>query len=130
MQRIASTRIYRFLKTQCLVAIIIVIFFGWHSGMTAAYSAFFGAFVGIVPSLFTIKKAILNEKLYQGKDILRMLYLGETIKIVLTIVLMFLLFHFFKLNWAVFLCAYVGIHILMWFAPFIMSPPKIGAVQQ
>lgn len=61
-------------------------------GRAAAFSAFLGGFVCILPSFLYIRRVLMVTGAQNAKQICRQFYLGETIKIVLTIALSLLVF--------------------------------------
>lgn len=81
-----------FSGVQMLLLLLFVAVMMAVQGGVAAFSAFLGGFVCIFPSFLYIRRVLTVTGAQNAKQICRQFYLGETIKIVLTIGLSLLVF--------------------------------------
>lgn len=92
------------------------------SGMHLAGSVLAGGLVAFVPSLLFARKLLKYQGAGAAKQILRAFYLGEAIKLALSILLFALVFIFFKVNALAFFLTYIAVIMTHWLSPlFIMN---------
>lgn len=91
------------------------------TGRVGAQSAILGGIVYILPNLCYARKLFQYQGARAAKQIINGFYKGEALKIGLSIVLFTLVFVVFNINPLIFFGAYVGMQMLIWFAPLIFT---------
>jgi len=88
----------------------------WLGGLTAAWSAAIGGSIGIVAGLY---QALRMFRVNAGSDpegFMRGVYVGEAVKIVLTIALMIAAIRVLGVAMLPFMIGYIAIYIVYWIA--------------
>lgn len=99
-----------------VLAATLVALIGW--GGFAAYSALLGGLICFVPNLyFTIKVFSTHEP----RQILNAFYLGEAVKLLLTVVLFMLVWRFLQTLPLAVLCGFIFTQLAHWCAPILFN---------
>lgn len=97
-------------------ALIVLAIFGKQT----ATSVILGGFVAVIPALFFARKCFQYQGARAAKQILKAFYLGEAIKLFLSMVLFVLVFIFFKVNAFVFFLTYIVVITTHWLSPLFI----------
>ena len=111
----------RFLVCQLGVTMLLASFAILLLGTTAAISAILGGTVSIVPNAFFARQSFRYHGAHAAKQIVNSFYLGEAVKIVLSITLFIVVFKFFKIVPLIFFAVYVVVQMVFWLAPLIFD---------
>lgn len=114
-QRFGGVR--RLLLGQILITILLALAAGLISGVTAMTSVLLGGIVHIVPNAYFAKKMFRYQGARAAKKIVRSFYQGEALKILLSVALFALVFHFFTIIAWLFFATYILVQMVFWFAP-------------
>jgi ATP synthase protein I len=90
---------------------------GWV-GWFEARSAFLGGLAGFLPNLF-FASHVLRAKDASARRIVRAFYLGETLKILSTALMFFLILQLDGIEWVPLLAGFVAVILVFWFALLI-----------
>lgn len=111
----------RLLLVQLISLIIVALFAMMFVGFRGGYSAVFGGLVYILPNAFYAKKLFQYQGARAARQIVNSFYKGEALKISLSIGLFALVFAVFNVNPMIFFGTYIGMQMLIWFAPLIFK---------
>ena len=84
-------------------------------------SALFGGLVSAVPNALFAMKLFQHQGARAAKQIVNSFYIGEALKIVVSIILFALVFIFFRIVPLVFFATYIVVQMMVWFAPLIFD---------
>lgn len=106
----------RILLTQIGVGVVIALAcLGW--GSRAGVSALAGAAIGVIANLYMTLTALRPARTPHGA--LGRLYLGQLIKVVLTVGLLIAVAHVTRVIWPALLAAYAATLVVFWWVPFV-----------
>lgn len=103
------------------VSILIAIALTCFAGTKAGLSAILGGLVSAIPNAVFAIKLFQYQGARAAKQIVNSFYIGEVLKIILSIVLFALVFIFFKIVPLVFFATYIVVQMMVWFAPLIFD---------
>jgi ATP synthase protein I len=106
---------------QVVIALLIAVVAAIFSGNRAALSAVLGGLVSAVPNAYFALKFFKHQGARAAKQIVNSFYLGEALKIVISIILFALVFIFFHINPLVFFITYIVVQMMVWFAPLMFT---------
>lgn len=109
----------RLLKAQSIVSALLAMGFLVLNGSQAAWSALLGGLVSALPNAYFAKKLFQHQGAHAARKIVTSFYQGEAVKILVSMLLFSLVFMFCHVIPWVFLLAYIGVQMVMWFAPII-----------
>jgi ATP synthase protein I len=107
---------FRLAGWQVLLTSIVVAGAFWLGGSTAAWSAAIGGSIGIVAGLY---QALRMFRVNAGQDpagFMRGVYIGEAVKIVLTVALMIVAIRVLGVEMLPFMIGYIAIYSVYWIA--------------
>ena len=111
-----QTAAFRLAGWQVLLTGIVAAGAFWLGGSSAALSALTGGAIGIVAGLY---QALRMFRVDAGKDpegFMRGVYVGEAVKIVLTVALMIAAIRVLGVGMLPFMIGYIGIYSIYWIA--------------
>lgn len=111
----------RLLLLQGFIAILTAVIFSVCFGLHAGYSALIGGLVCVLANWIFVKKCFANKKVMDAKRILLSVYLGEIIKVLVSIVLFVLVFKFISIVVLPFFIGYILVQFMFWFSPLLFS---------
>jgi ATP synthase protein I len=106
---------------QLFVAAMFVVLAMIYSGRSGAESAILGTFLYIIPNALYVRKIFHHQGARSAKKIVKGFYKAESLKFALSVVLFAVVFSMFNINPLIFFGAYVGMQMLIWFAPLIFT---------
>jgi ATP synthase protein I len=98
-----------------LVALVCSVVWGHRAGL----SALAGAAIGVIANLYMTLKALKSARTPAGA--LGQLYLGQLVKIVLTVALFIVVARLPHVSWPALLAAYAATLVVFWWVPFAAS---------
>lgn len=98
-----------------LIAGVLAVFFSSQ----AALSAILAGLVSAVPNAYFALKLFKHQGARSARKIVNSFYVGEALKIVMSIILFALVFIFFHVVPLVFFTTYIVVQMMVWFAPLI-----------
>lgn len=111
-------KVYRLLGLQ-MIAVALVMVAWFFKGYELAITALAGGLISIAPNFFWAKRFFSKIHNHTPKQILRSFYLGELIKMMVSVALLVVAVCVFKVNllplFSGFLAAYLG----LWFTPML-----------
>lgn len=107
----------KLLSAQVLMAVVVVAVFSLAAGVRSALSPLLGAVVAIVPNLYFAYKVYL-ARYQQAQGIVNAFYKGETVKLILTVVLFAIALQVPSVNFLTLLLGYIAVLSVFWFALF------------
>ena len=111
----------RFLICQLSVTVLIAAIAIPLSGATAAISALLGGLVSIIPNAYFARKLFQYQGARAAKQIVNSFYIGEALKMGLTIALFILVFKLFHIIPLVFFSVFIVVQMVFWLAPLIFD---------
>jgi ATP synthase protein I len=120
--------IKRLFKLQLIVMFVLVTASACFCGMLAGKSALAACLVFLIPNMVFARNIFKYKGASSAKQIVRAFYKGESLKLVLSIILFSLVFKFFHLIPLVFFAVYITMQFLIWLAPLIfrnIANPKL-----
>ena len=109
-----------FLLAQISVTAVLGIGFLVFSSMQAALSSVLGGLVCVVPNAYFAKKFFRHSGAHKAQQIVRSFYLGETVKILLTIALFAVFFKYIAIVPLVFFASFIVVQLSFWTAPLFL----------
>jgi len=106
------------LQTGVGVAVAALCFFVW--GLATAISAIAGAGIGVIANLYMTLKVLKPAASPQGA--LGRLYIGQLVKVALTVILFLLAARIRGLSWPAMLLGYAGTLVVFWWVPLAAAP--------
>lgn len=86
------------------------------SGWPDARSALLGGLTAFLPNLYFASRFGVTDHRRTTKDVLRIFYLGETVKLLLTAALFFILFQFPDIRFIPLFIGFTAVLAVFWFA--------------
>lgn len=111
----------RLMLIQSGLTIVIAMIVWIALGPKAAVSAVLGGLVSTIPNVVFAKKLFQFHGAQAAKQIVNGFYKGEVLKMVLSVALFSLVFICFNVIPLVFFAVYIGIQMVIWFAPLIFN---------
>ena len=111
----------KLLLIQILITISVAGVWWLTQGNLAAKSAALGGLVHVLPSWLFAHKLFRYAGAQQAKQILKSLYLGEAIKLILTLVLFAMVFIYIKIDAVAFFLTFLLIQTVFWIAPLMIK---------
>lgn len=118
--KIAKQGVRRLLVLQVIVTAILSGLFLFDS-QRAAFSAFLGCLVCLLPSQYFAAKVFKHTGAQAAKKIMKAFYLGEALKIALTIALFALVFLYVDIAPGPFFTGFIGLQLLFWVTPWLFT---------
>lgn len=113
------------LQSQWVAAAIVIIVTLVLVGKVAAMSAVYGAVVSILPTRVFVGVLFQYQGARQAKRIVRSLYVGEGVKLLLTALLFGAVIHYLRPIWWAFFVSFIVVHLSLCIAPvFCVSRTK------
>ena len=106
---------------QLLLLILIALSTLVTIGKQEALSALLGGLIAFIPSVLFVKKFFQHQGARAAKQIVKSFYVGEFLKIVLSMLLFMLVFIIYKVSPLAFFLTYVAVIVTHWFAPLIID---------
>lgn len=113
------TGAYRLIITQLAVSMLFSLICFCIFGIVGVVSALAGGLVNIVPNFYFARKVFSCRGAQASRKIVNNFYVGEAIKIILSIALFAVVFMFFTIKPVVFFAAYILTQMVIWFAPLL-----------
>jgi ATP synthase protein I len=98
--------------TAGVVSAVIMVLWGW----LGAKSAFMGGLIAFLPNVYFASRFGFSDKTKTTKQIVRSFYIGETIKLILTAALFFLVFHLPNIMYLPLFIGFGSVLMVFWFA--------------
>lgn len=117
MKQTVKLGLMRLVSLQVGLAMLIVGFCLLCWGGKAAYSSLLGSMIYLLPSLYFALKLFKHSGAQQVRKIVQAFYVGEAVKLAVSMVLFSLVFIFVPINAKVFFISYVVMHCSHWLAP-------------
>ena len=115
------TWLKNFLLIQLLAALGISCGFWIGKGSEAGLSALMGGFIGIVPGLLFMRLLFKQSGTKLAKQILSYFYLGEILKILISLILFTLAFQWGKLRPAPLFLVFIATYGVCWLIPWLAN---------
>ena len=109
----------RFFYIQLIVGLCLTLLFGFL-GVRAAWSAFLGGIVSILPNLLFARKLFAEQRVTVSKKIIMGFYQGEFMKIAASALLFVVVFLWLQVMPWVFFIAYISMQMMYWFVPLLL----------
>ena len=103
------------LAVTVLAAVVVLL----RSGTLAGWSVVLGGVVAALPTAFFAKTVFKHQGALTAKQIAGSFYKGEALKISFTVVLFTLVFRWVNIVPLLFFAAYIGVQLMIWFAPLL-----------
>ena len=116
MLRAIRKEAYKLITIQISLTTIISIIWLMSKGMAASYSALLGGICCILPSLYFFHK-FLSEKERSAGQIIRDFYVGELIKLFLSMTMLLLILHFLPVKLIALVSGYIVAYVAGVFLP-------------
>ena len=113
-----------FIITQLVVVIIVAFFYGLFFGWAGSIGVLSGGIAIIVPGWIFVKKLFHRTGATQTGKIIRNLYVGEVLKLVITAVISVLFLAFIRVNVLSFFVGFIMAQMAYWLAPFVVFKNK------
>ena len=120
----AREKAYRWVGFQLLIIIIVSLlwlFKSWH----ATYSSFFGGMASLIPNLI-FAYFFFGRIQSRNKQILTAFYVGELLKIALSVVMLFIMLSEWQLAMLPVFVGFLAAHFGLWVRPFIEARATSG----
>jgi ATP synthase protein I len=114
----ALSSVSKILRYQFLVIIIVALFFEFIQGQHSAISAVLGGLAGFIPNFYFAIKLQKGQGT-NARKILHNFYMGETIKLILTVSLFAIIFHLPNIILLPLFVGYCTVLSVFWFALLI-----------
>jgi len=112
---------YSIVYLQLLSLVVVSIFWLLFKNFSAAGSACLGGISWIIPTIYFIRKFFAQKKDRTLQQITKDFLLGETIKLIISAVLIILSLKIFKVNLLGFISGYLGVVLMNLATPLIMA---------
>lgn len=106
----------RIVLTQLGIAVLVAAIFGVFSGFRAGYSAFVGGGISALASLYMARSVFGRSRNAQPRQVLRAFYVGELIKIFVTVVMLLMAFRYLNISGLPLFSGYGAALLAYWFA--------------
>lgn len=113
--------IKRLLMAQFVISLTIALGLLFTRGQMAASSAMLGGLVAIIPSAIFAKKLFQHQGARAARQIVKSFYIGEALKISISVVLFALIFKFFQITPLAFFSTYIVVVFSCWLAPLFFT---------
>jgi ATP synthase protein I len=111
-QEIRCTLLSQWLAA-AFIAVVILIF----AGQSAALSSVYGGIVSIIPTLIFARMLFRFQGARQAQRIVRSLYVGEGLKLLVTALLFGLVIHYLQPVWWAFFVSFILVHFSLCISP-------------
>ena len=111
----------RLLVIQLMISLLISLVLLLTFGVKDAISAILGGLVAIVPATVFAKKFFHYQGARAARQIVKNFYIGEALKLFLTVLLFALVFMLFNIAPSVFFFTYIVVLMTYWFSPLIFA---------
>lgn len=116
---------YRLVGLQAVVVLVIAAC--WLlGGMLEALSALLGGAACVIPSLYFARRLFATTNAREAKKIIRAFYLGELVKLGLSVVMLVLIIMFIRVTIVPFITGFIGAQFGFWLAPMMI---KLDAIK-
>lgn len=105
------------LATTLLIALTLLLVYGNQQ----AVSALLGGLVALLPTAFFARKLFQHQGARAAREIIKSFYLGEALKILISMVLFTLVFMFYEVKPLTFFVTYIVVVMNYWFTPLIID---------
>ncbi len=112
---------YRLVAFQALLVLVVSLFCWLMWGAKTGFSAFVGGSIYVLPNLVFSSMVFAYAGARQAKKVVKAFYLGEVIKLLLTIVLFVVAFVSFDANFASFFTSFAIVMFSQWSAPLFFN---------
>ena len=116
------------LIVQLLIGALITIIMGFVVSYHAAYSALLGALVAIIPNAVFARRFFQYQGAQVARQIVKSFYVGEGLKIALSMLLFIMVFTIYKVLPLLFFLTYITIIMTHWLAPLLINDQQSGPV--
>ncbi len=123
---ITRTQINRWFLVQTLAIIIATIGCLWLQGSFFARSIFIGGLLCMLPQWLFARLWLAYYKASAAPKIVKMFYIGEVLKLLLTVSLFLLTFHFISINPIACLSGFMIAQVAFWMAPLLIGVKKVS----
>ncbi|WP_423063269.1 ATP synthase subunit I [Candidiatus Paracoxiella cheracis] len=116
---------YRLVGLQAVVVLVIAAC--WLlGGMPEALSALLGGAACVIPSLYFARRLFATTSAREAKKIIRAFYLGELVKLALSVVMVVFIIMFIRVTIVPFITGFIGAQFGFWLAPMMI---KLDAIK-
>ena len=119
MNNVAKRGTKRLFLLQLAVTSVMSLVFS--SGWVSVYSAWLGGAVCILPMLYFSRKLFKHRGARQANKIVKSFYVGEAIKIALSVALFALVFLTVVIDPVAFFTTFIVVQCMHWFAPWLFA---------
>ncbi len=113
--------IRRILTVDLMACLLFTVIAGCYAGMEGVKSASLAAFAYFIPNAYRAYRLFRYQGARSARLILKGFYQGEMLKFGLSIVIFSFVFVACTVNPVIFFGTYIGMQMLVWFAPLIMK---------
>lgn len=115
------SRIKWFLGLQGVIVAVLAFVLGVFVSLAAAMSALLGGLVCILPTAFFARQVFRHSGAQAAKQIVQAMYLGEALKILISVVLFTLIFIYVDIVPLPFFGAFILAQLVVWLAPLVLK---------
>jgi len=109
---------YRLVGLQALVVVVLALC--WlFAGLMEAGSTLLGGAACVIPSLYFARKLFATTSAREAKRIVRAFYVGELVKLVLSVVMVVLILKLIAVAIVPFITGFIGAQFGFWLAPML-----------
>ena len=108
--------VFRLAGWQVIVTGLVAAAAGWLSGSESALSAGTGGGIGVVAGLYQALRMFRINGARSPANIMRGVYIGEALKIALTVALMIAAIRILQVEFLPFIVGYIGTYVVYWAA--------------
>jgi ATP synthase protein I len=119
--KLGNKGVRRLLEIQCIISAIIALVLLLAFGIQAAFSALLGGMVAIIPIALFARKLFYYQGARAARQIVKSFYIGEALKMLLSMTLFILVFTLLRINPLAFFITYIVVLMCYWFAPLIFA---------
>lgn len=109
---------YRLVGLQALVVVVIAVCWVF-AGLREAGSTILGGAACVIPSLYFARKLFATTSAREAKRIIRAFYVGELVKLGLSVLMVVLILKFIAVAIVPFITGFVGAQFGFWLAPVL-----------
>lgn len=109
----------RVIQVQAIAALVLVVLMAMIYGKSGAATAFAGACIGLLPNIVFARYMFRFGGARAASQVVQSFYLGEMVKMLLTIVLFIIAFVMLNGPWLPLFAVFVAITVLQWITPFL-----------
>lgn len=113
--------IHKMLLAELTACLIFTLIAGCFAGLAGAKSAVFAGLAYLIPNAYRTYRAFRHKGARAARLILKGFYQGEMVKFALSVVVFAYVFSQCTINPVVFLGTYIGMQMLIWFAPLLIK---------